>query len=115
MPPSPTKYCLQELTDYTGFESLCHDLMALEGYPKIEPLGGFNDKGRDALHLDRSGLVTIFAYSVREDWRAKLAEDRRSKNTAMNVTKSSFFVLQIFPLMSEMKLSTVFVMNMDGD
>jgi TIR domain-containing protein len=75
MPPSPTKYCLQELTDYTGFESLCHDLMALEGYPKIEPLGRFNDKGRDALHVDISGLVTVFAYSVREDWRAKLAED----------------------------------------
>ena len=63
MPPSPTKYCLQELTDYTGFESLCHDVMALEGYPRIEPLGGFNDKGRDAVHVDRSGLVTIFTYS----------------------------------------------------
>ena len=75
MPPHPTKYCLQELTDYIGFESLCHDLMALEGYPKIEPLGGFSDKGRDALHIDNSGKVTIFAYSVREDWRAKLAED----------------------------------------
>jgi len=75
MPPSPTKYCLHELTDYSDFESLCHDLMALEGYPKIEPLGGFNDKGRDAVHFNNSGKSTIFAYSVREDWRAKLAED----------------------------------------
>ena len=75
MPPSVTKYCLQEVTDYSDFESLCHDLMALEDYPKIEPLGGFSDKGRDALHIDNSGKSTIFAYSVREDWRAKLAED----------------------------------------
>ena len=75
MPPSVTKYCLQEVTDYSDFESLCHDLMALEEYPKIEPLGGFSDKGRDAVHADNSGKSTIFAYSVREDWRAKLAED----------------------------------------
>lgn len=75
MPTSVTKYCLQELTDYTDFESLCHDLMVLEGYPQIEPLGGFRDKGRDAVHSDSSGTSTIFAYSVREDWRAKLAED----------------------------------------
>lgn len=75
MPPNPTIYCLQEVTDYSDFESLCHDLMALEGYPKIEPIGGFSDKGRDAVDIDHTGKSTIFAYSVREDWRAKLAED----------------------------------------
>lgn len=75
MPANLTKYCLSELTDYTDFESLCHDLMVLEGYPRIEPLGAFKDKGRDAIHVDNSGITTIFAYSVREDWRAKLAED----------------------------------------
>jgi hypothetical protein len=76
MPPNLTIYCLQEVTDYFGFERLCHDLLSLEGYASIEPLGGFSDRGRDAIHLDaRSGRTTIFAYSVREDWRAKLAED----------------------------------------
>jgi len=70
-----TIYCLKEITDYIGFERLCHDLMALSGYPSIEPLGGFKDKGRDAIHIDKSGGITIFAYSVREDWRAKLSED----------------------------------------
>lgn len=68
-------YLLEQLTDYSNFERLCHDLMALEGYPRIEPLGGFKDKGRDAIHVDYSGETTIFAYSVREDWQAKLAED----------------------------------------
>jgi hypothetical protein len=35
------------------------------------------DKGRDAIHVSRSNPedVTIFGYSVREDWRRKLAED----------------------------------------
>jgi hypothetical protein len=75
MAASLTIYLLEQLTDYSDFERLCHDLMALEGFPKIEPLGGFKDKGRDAIHVDKSGETTIFAYSVREDWQAKLAED----------------------------------------
>lgn len=75
MPASLTVYLLEQLTDYSSFERMCHDLMALEGYPKIEPLGGSVDKGRDAIHVDRSGETAIFAYSVREDWQAKLAED----------------------------------------
>jgi hypothetical protein len=70
-----TVYCLQQVTDYAEFERLCHDLMSLVGYSSIEPLGGFKDKGRDAVHVSISNETTIFAYSVREDWRAKLAED----------------------------------------
>lgn len=76
MAPNPTIYCLEQLTDYAEFERLCDDLMALEGYPKIEPLGGFKDKGRDAVHVSEvDGKATVFAYSAREDWRAKLSED----------------------------------------
>lgn len=70
-----TIYCLQNITDYAEFERLCHDLMSLVGYISIEPLGRFKDKGRDAIHISNSNGSTIFAYSVREDWRAKLAED----------------------------------------
>jgi hypothetical protein len=72
-----TIYCLQEITDYFEFERLCNGLMSLEGYNSIEPLGGFSDKGRDAIHVNKSNETTIFAYSVREDWRAKLAEDAK--------------------------------------
>lgn len=72
----PTIYCLEQLTDYDQFERLCTDLMALEGYDGIEPLGGHKDKGRDALHVSKNnGRKTIFAYSVREDWLDKLNED----------------------------------------
>ena len=70
-----TIYCLENITDYFEFERLCHDLMVRKGYNKIEPLGGFKDKGRDAVHTSQDGMATVFAYSVREDWRAKLAED----------------------------------------
>ncbi|HKZ78886.1 MAG TPA: restriction endonuclease [Pyrinomonadaceae bacterium] len=71
-----TKYDLDNVTDYLEFESFCHDLMSREGYKDIEPLGGNKDKGRDAIHVDKStGTVTIFTYSVREDWEEKLYED----------------------------------------
>lgn len=69
-----TVYCLDQLTDYLQFERLCHDIMASQGYSEIEPLGGFSDKGRDAVHTDNS-KNTVFAYSVREDWKVKLSED----------------------------------------
>ena len=75
MSASATVYCLEKITDYFEFERLCHDLMSRLGYAKIEPLGGFKDRGRDAIHVNAANETTIFAYSVREDWRAKLAED----------------------------------------
>lgn len=80
MGADPVVYCLEQLTDYAQFERLCHDLMALEGYPDIEPLGGSQDSGRDAIHVSRSGErgPTIFAYSVRDDWRTKLKQDAES-------------------------------------
>ena len=81
MAANPTIYCLEKITDYSQFESLCHDLMAHHDYPNIEPLGGFSDKGRDAIHVDRSNKVTVFAYSVREDWKQKLKEDSAKVRT----------------------------------
>jgi len=80
MGANPTIYCLENLTDYNEFERLCTDLMAQEGYPSIEPLGGFSDKGRDAIHVNKGGRKTIFAYSVRENWRVKLSEDATKIN-----------------------------------
>jgi hypothetical protein len=75
MGANPIIYCLENLTDYFEFERLSTDLMVLQGYSGIEPLGGFSDKGRDAIHVQTSGKTTIFAYSVRENWRVKLSED----------------------------------------
>lgn len=77
MGADPLVYCLQQLTDYDQFERLCNDLMSAEGYKNLEPLGGRGDKGRDAIRICRSDPedISIFAYSVREDWRRKLQQD----------------------------------------
>jgi hypothetical protein len=76
-------YCLEHVTDYWQFERLCNDLMTAEGYDNLEPLGGTGDKGRDAIRICRTNTndITIFAYSVREDWLVKLKSDaKRIKN-----------------------------------
>lgn len=71
-----TKYDLDHVTDYIEFEAFASDLMSLDGFKGIEPLGGHKDRGRDAIDIDRSSHeVTVFAYSVREDWEKKLNED----------------------------------------
>jgi hypothetical protein len=71
-------YCLERITDYTRFECLCHDVMRSIGFSGIEPLGRFHDRGRDAIHRAvRESRTTLFAYSVRDDWRQKLREDAR--------------------------------------
>ncbi|PIQ25557.1 hypothetical protein COW36_21170 [bacterium (Candidatus Blackallbacteria) CG17_big_fil_post_rev_8_21_14_2_50_48_46] len=73
-----TTYCLEKLTDYSEFERFCSDLMIREGFPNLIPLGGSKDKGRDAIHYTVSeNITTIFAYSVIEDWQAKLRSDAR--------------------------------------
>lgn len=73
----PIIYCLQSLTDYRQFERLCSDIMAGVGYTSIDPLGGSNDRGRDAIYVSRQSpdKTVIFAYSVRSDWRRKLRQD----------------------------------------
>jgi Restriction endonuclease len=69
-------YCLEHLTDYRQFERLCSDLMAGSGYNQIDPLGGTGDRGRDALYRNTSGAgLTVFAYTVRSEWRKKLEHD----------------------------------------
>ena len=78
MSADPIVYCLERLTDYLQFERLATDLMAGTGFAGIEPLGGTWDGGRDALHVHRGeGTVSIFAYSVRDDWETKLRADCR--------------------------------------
>lgn len=69
-------YCLERLTDYRGFERLCSALLAKAGYHGIDPLGGTSDQGRDAIiRNDEAGRKIAFAYTVRSDWRTKLAHD----------------------------------------
>ncbi len=69
-------YCLEQATDYRDFERLCSALLEGMGYLGIDPLGGTGDEGRDAIiRDDATGRKIAFAYTVRADWRAKLAHD----------------------------------------
>lgn len=79
MPIDPIIHCLQELSDYDAYERLCSAIMNGLGYEDIEPIGGRSDKGRDALFTSQSnGTATIFAYTVRQDWKVKLHQDCKS-------------------------------------
>ena len=40
---------LDRMTDFTGFERLATELMYLEGWYDIKPLGGTGDMGQDAV------------------------------------------------------------------
>lgn len=76
MSANPIIYCLENLTDYRQFERLCSDLMAGSGFSQIDPIGGTNDKGRDAIYTSKENdEFTIFAYTVRSDWFVKLKQD----------------------------------------
>lgn len=76
MSADPILYCLERVSDYRDFERLCSALLAGAGYPGIEPLGGTGDGGRDAvIRVDDDGRRTVFAYTVRSDWRVKLVKD----------------------------------------
>lgn len=69
-------YCLERVSDYRDFERLCSAFLAGTGYPGIDPLGGTGDEGRDAIiRSDEAGRKIGFAYTVRSDWRVKLAHD----------------------------------------
>lgn len=114
MAANVTIYCLENITDYFEFERLCHDLMARQGYTKIEPLGGFSDKGRDALHTSQTGVETIFAYSVREDWRAKLAEDASKIHKHRHSCQELVFLTTARPSAGERDEAVAFIANQYG-
>lgn len=76
MSADPLIYSLERITDYRDFERFCSAFLAGCGYPGIDPLGGTGDEGRDAIvREDSAGRNVGFAYTVRSDWRTKLASD----------------------------------------
>ena len=71
------RYCLERATDAAAFEALCCDLLSCDGYGAIEPIGGTGDGGRDAVYKPQKAgdVATLFAYSLRKDWKTKLRQD----------------------------------------
>jgi len=96
------RYCLEHATDASAFESLCCDVLSLDGYGSIEPIGGSGDGGRDALHTspDFSGPKTICAFSLRKNWKTKLLNEdcKRIKDVGHECDQVVFvFVVQPTP------------------
>jgi tetratricopeptide (TPR) repeat protein len=73
-------WALDNEIDARGFERLCVDLLAREGYHHIVPIGGTKDHGRDAeirgwRGVADDGAVVTFQFSLQESWERKLRED----------------------------------------
>lgn len=73
MAADPLIFCLEKLTDYLEFERFCCAFLCGVGYPELEPMGGSNDGGRDAVirYFD-DGRIGVFAFSAQAQWKAKL-------------------------------------------
>jgi hypothetical protein len=92
MAADPIVYCLQRVTDYRELERLCSALLLGVGYPRLEPLGGMGDKGRDAVSRGDGERPIVFAYSARTDWRTKLISDCKRIEEMQHHPKKLVFV-----------------------
>lgn len=71
-------WTLDNLSDATGFERLCVDLLTLNGYHDLVPIGGAADRGRDAevrRGATRGGEQTFFQFSYEKRWEPKLRRE----------------------------------------
>lgn len=71
---SRTRDELEHMTDFSAFEDLCNLLLSRIGYEGIDPQGiQGRDGGKDSIL--RRDDTTVFHYSLRSDWEAKLDDD----------------------------------------
>lgn len=75
--PDIVEIALNQITDFADFEKLACEILRNEGHPNIKPLGGLNDKGRDAtaeryyVHEGRR-LTVVFQITTQETLESKL-------------------------------------------
>jgi hypothetical protein len=115
MSADPIIYCLERVTDYRDFERLCSALLAGAGYLGIDPLGGTGDGGRDAIvRNDGTGRKIAFAYTVRSDWRTKLAHDCKRVHEMGHAPDTFVFVCTEALSASEKDFASDFVVKNYG-
>jgi hypothetical protein len=108
-------YCLERVTDYRDFERFCSALLAGAGYAGLDPLGGTGDEGRDAIiRNDATGRKIAFAYTVRSDWRTKLAQDCKRVHEAGHAPNAFVFVCTEGLSASEKDFANTFVFENYG-
>jgi hypothetical protein len=85
-------WALDNEIESRAFERLCVDLLSLEGYPKIIPVGGVHDRGRDSELIDEStGLITFFQYSLEQRWPGKMRKElKKVQQNGHNVDRYLF-------------------------
>lgn len=70
MGPDIVDIALSSITDFIGFERLATEVLQLEGFPRIKPLGLRDDKGVDAMvekyYEDDQVQRTVFQYTTQE-------------------------------------------------
>lgn len=88
---------LDEETDWRTFERLAADLLYRNGYPRIVPVEGPRDGGRDAQSQahpgrGRHGELTFFQFSTEGEWKKKLRRELRKVRAGAHDPKSFVFV-----------------------
>lgn len=70
------EYALDKYTDFKKFEQLSTEIMALEGYKTIRPVGGIDDEGIDAelvSYYEDDTFKTVFQYTIQENLPSKIS------------------------------------------
>ena len=74
---------LLHYTDFTKFEDLANEMMALEGFTNIRKIGGISDDGIDAeqaCHYQTETKTTVFQYSLQENVASKVTATIKKLN-----------------------------------
>lgn len=70
------EYALDKYTNFNKFEQLSTEIMALEGYRTIRPVGGIDDEGIDAelvSYYEDDIFKTVFQYTIQENLSSKIS------------------------------------------
>jgi hypothetical protein len=115
MSADPIVYGPDQLSDYREFERLCSALLAGVGYPDFDPLGGTGDEGRDAIiRRDETGHKIVFAYTVRVDWKVKLASDNKRAHETGHAPDTFVFVCTQVLAATDKDYAHQFIVNKYG-
>ena len=74
---------LLHYTDFTKFEDLANEMMALEGFTNIRKIGGIGDDGIDAeqiSHYQSDTNTTVFQYSLQDNVTSKISATIKKLN-----------------------------------
>jgi hypothetical protein len=98
---------MTKFTDYRRFERICNEIMRLQGYTSITPLGGIHDRGQDAISVcEERNRKTVFQYSTEQDTLRKIKKTlKRLSEASIQFHKLIYVTLQ--PVTASQKMAIV--------